>query len=1425
MDPTIQEVGPGELADVVEPGEVTLVLGAPGIGTSQQLQSLGQTVERLPATAGVDDDELVVVDDFVSAVFALGEEHPSTYSYEFGEKSLFARAGGAVLVTRPRSFDWLCRSDVGIGGGFIETVDTVVTVRTPPTAAAAAINDVRGRIEKRSPGGLRDGERAAVLEQTWYPPYYFETAELQNHLGWYDATVTPAAFLSLSKYDDTEVLMPDDVREVFGDCDSSIGAWSEEFADSISRLVPSGCLPSHIPNERSPPVLAAVALVAVGLAEDADWLESLARYRVLSPAAEALELSLDLPPGTVDHLRVFAADPARAVIRDRLGSDANRESVVGLACNEIREAVDALQSAGSSFDEISTGPEEYGSSRLVGAWHWDGPQALRESAAERELPAPPQEPDETPGETATDWTSLVDGDEFLDALDGGLVVLSGPKASGKRRLAASLASELEEWGTTVVLPDLTHPDHIRTGIDATPNAVVVATYGAGPARITSDDGVRALPEWVTEGSCTGALLICDDSDRERLDDTCERAGCDELAAWNDRVEFSLDEPNAVSDRDPETVAGDLLDAIGWNEVQSPSRRTVDVESVTDQSTLAAVSGVPDHALTGEFVGHVVAEAVDIISTTHGPDAAQQWLSFIDDLVADVGRNRSSDTDESVRYRGEVYGTAIAAVATAEPTTDEWVHAVARGVLTLTNETATPRGQESAGGDLEPFATAFSGALATLAQPPDGTRVNHGAIGCVDQALHDAVSDDVRQFPLHFVYGSAVEQIVHRAEDPTTANGGLTTLFSLVRQYAMSPSDRSTAVVLQNSVGSMIGAVAGLECPPEELSAWIADIESRVGDATALINDPDARTAILEESYAAGIGLWVFEHGCPDDVFAPWLDAVGHSMCQTAVKADLDDPETFVVDAYGRAVRAVIRTGELDRAEQLFSNCHRLVDTIASSNHFANEWELRASLHAKALASFGDVERDHPDEVNQYPYGSDSIPFDDSLGFEDWIERYDEAAMRGAASDASTAETRRYLTDIYCGALSTHVRGYDPDSAGSNDGVRPRRERTWYTGLTERIEARATTTDSVDDPLTFLADVFGGAAVHWAANGESSRTREWIEVLVRSLRTSRKSVDGPSTTEWYDAFASADAEILVAVLTRTDVGERTHERLVEAVLSRIEAAATAPDNPPHPVEYVVSVFGGALALAADAPPEGVRFGVTEALAVLDDGVSLERDGTERTEVFERVYAEAFANVSRTHTDASEAAAWLEIVSTTIEAIATEQTQERSAAFVAAVYVRSLFQTAQNGADGWYQRLDAELREYANGPSVDDPAAFLEGVYADVVVKGAKRHGSERRIETCIEAVSESIRAATDGDVIRSNDAFERTISRVAETLLTADVRNRGDYMRRLDRGLRKTGSEDLANDVFDGERSDDSDSEPEPNPKRKPGNTSTGQQDR
>ncbi len=202
----------------------------------------------------------------------------------------------------------------------------------------------------------------------------------------------------------------------------------------------------------SPAVATALVLVASSLVDDdTGWFEPLVRHRPLAGAAEALEIAVDLPPGTIERFRVFASEPMRTRIDQRLAARPEAETVIADTSSATDGVRTDLRAVASTLDEVAIGPNEYGSVPLVGAWHWEGPAALQTAATDREFP------DSSDGPETEEGVSGIDVDEVVDALDGGLVILSGPKASGKRRLAANVARELMAWGKTVRLPDLHQP--------------------------------------------------------------------------------------------------------------------------------------------------------------------------------------------------------------------------------------------------------------------------------------------------------------------------------------------------------------------------------------------------------------------------------------------------------------------------------------------------------------------------------------------------------------------------------------------------------------------------------------------------------------------------------------------------------------------------------------------------------------------------------------------------------------------------------------------------------------------------------------------------------------------------------------------------------------------------------------------------------
>jgi hypothetical protein len=1389
MEGTVREVTPGELCDAVDPCEITLVLGAPSVGKSHHLRRVGPSVERLAETTAIDDDELVVVDDFVSAVLHLGGDQDRL-------NLLFDRPGGAVIVTRPRSLDWLCRHSHLAPVAFHDRVDSVLVVRTPPAESNDAITEIRELTSQRRPPELGDGERTSLVERVTYPGYDFEDERLQQQIGTVEETVTPAAFLSLSQYGSETVLAGPDVRAVVTDRDITVEPFGEGALALIASLSPYAEDGSCSSVEMSPAVATALALVARSLADgDTEWLEPFVRYRPLAGAAEALEIAVDLPPGTVERLRVFASEPMRARISQRLTAQSETETAIPDASAPIDAALTAMRAIGSSLDHAAMGPDEYGTDPLVGSWHWNGLTALDATEADREFPNSGQN-------SATDeGVAGVDVDEVVDALDGGLVILSGPNASGKRRLTASVATELTTCGATVRLPDLRQPDHSRVGIDATPNAVVVATYGAEPARIVSDAGVRALADWVEAGVCSGAVLLCDDDRREQLDAIADRAGCDDVGAWCDRTEFDLGDADEAADRTPEAVAKDLLSAMEWPENRTPSRRSLEVDSVAGQSPLAAIAGMPDSDLDAAFVGQVLAEAVAVVAQTAQPSAAREWVLLVDDLVGDVAGNRC-DTDAAIRYRGTVAGTAMATVASEHPTADAWVEAIAVRALALTNETATPHGRDSVGGDVEPIVTAVTTALATLARPEAGREPNQGALATVDHLLHEmvdgnAIDPEPGLYPLCRIYGKTVGQLVERAEDPASAEAVLAPVVALVEQAATEYEDGHASVLLGNVFGSMLGALGGAEMPTDDLPAWIDAVDAAAREVATSLQHDENRAELLHVASVGAVGFWAFDHNCPADRFEPWLVAISEQLCRSATElAFVEHPESFVVDTYGWAIWHVVHYRDLDRAERLFDECHRLVDTIADSGIADDEWACRASLHADALATLAIVEQGDADGVKSGPYGKGILRLPDSPGFADWIGRYDAAVTRGVAGDAPPGVVEPYLAAVYRGALSTQVRGYDDES---ESGISPHSESTWFDSLTDCIDELAATGDLVPDPVAFLGSIYGDAAAGWAAGGEANLVGEWLGSLVPAFRGAREGIEGPSKTEWFDAFAAADAAVLLAVLTRTDVGERTYDRLVESVLYQIETTATTTEYPPHPVQYVASVFGTALALAVEADPAEVRFGMTEVVAAAEERADFAWVGLERAGILERVYAAALAEVGRTNADHANTEAWLAVCSERMEATATRELPDDPAAFVAGVYTRAYVDAVEDETAAWRQRLDANLRAFAFESHVKDPAAFLEGVYADVVIAKTTQSQSAAEIEACVEAVSQSVERASEENVFRADDAVVRTFSRAVDRLPTGNPRAQADCTHLLGRALRATGGETLEAAVFGGDR--------------------------
>ncbi|ELY72308.1 hypothetical protein [Natrinema pallidum] len=182
--------------------------------------------------------------------------------------------------------------------------------------------------------------------------------------------------------------------------------------------------------------------------------------------------------------------------------------------------------------------------------------------------------------------------------------------------------------------------------------------------------------------------------------------------------------------------------------------------------------------------------------------------------------------------------------------------------------------------------------------------------------------------------------------------------------------------------------------------------------------------------------------------------------------------------------------------------------------------------------------------------------------------------------------------------------------------------------------------------------------------------------------------------------------------------------------------------------------------------------------------------------ERVYGEALAIVGRTRSTEPNTDEWLAVVTDRLDATATQELPDSPSAFVAGVFTRAYVHAVEDEADAWRRRLDSKLRAYATGAHVEDPAAFLEEVYADIVVAGTTTGQPAAEVEACVAAVYQSIEIASETTILRADDPAVGTFSRVANTLATENPRAQADHTYLFGQALRAVGGAELERAVFD-----------------------------
>ncbi|SNR53219.1 arsenical pump-driving ATPase [Halorubrum vacuolatum] len=604
-------------------GEATLILGAPYVGTTERLKSLGKEsgvkyVEDLSDEAIEDaDDALLIVDHLYESIVAT----------QFGDVSvrerltqLFDRDAGVCLATRPRTLDWMVRQDeseIPIEAGDFTPVDQVFKLQYDPESD----EDVARAVQRCVVIG--DDLVAEVVEGSLdllrYEGYEFEHHTLSEALGPYEPTLLPPMVgfvsdrLGTSEAESDGVLTGSVVRDALTDFGASAGL--SEVVGFVRSHLPTADLDtlretnlgevlsntetiidearSSLRGSLGSPTIWATPLgplLGLGLwLALRDWEESgegtdalpvdalldqVVDNTLTPPAREQVEDTFDLPPGTVDNLTW-------------LGRKGNLRRI-RTTCEEVPElrtefdaAVDAwTEEFETEFDDIDAAVEHLAehtrrasefesimSNRLAGATR--GLPAFEETVRDNERTLLTGG-DRSAGDedlTLPEMTNIPyygdEVDQIVKAVaDGGLVTLEGAYGTGKTAGALNAARELADRGYDVRLPDdWDSPEYIEWAVDRTDEpSVLVTSYRVGTAHFDNDD-LATILELVQEGPCHAVIVEVREEFSTALKQQYEsREFRVGSEAWKNRERIPFSKLPEHSDDDSEDgTLGDLVD--------------------------------------------------------------------------------------------------------------------------------------------------------------------------------------------------------------------------------------------------------------------------------------------------------------------------------------------------------------------------------------------------------------------------------------------------------------------------------------------------------------------------------------------------------------------------------------------------------------------------------------------------------------------------------------------------------------------------------------------------------------------------------------------------------------------------------------------------------------------------------------------------
>lgn len=522
MPPEIIRIFQSELSVDLLKGRNTLLIGAPYIGKSEALRRLD-----VPITDDLTDVEsdsapesVIAIDSFYKA------SHQASASPSTALNELIESPKAYCFAIRPRALDWLLRHDeYDLSRDDINALDQILLLEYDPDDNQELIAAVEEcwSILSGNKGGKGSGVTRTDVEnginRLRQPEYEFESKYLAETLGQYGPTLIPPLALYLSMQTSTSAIFSDGIVSTTRDFFSNftLSELINRTKEPIQALLDDDSLQEVVLHlGKQIPVVGGVALIAWLYLRDSDApvdevFEGILEDKLTPPARTMIEAKLDLPPYTIENLRILAREENIDAIHRLCDQESRNLQEIRNQVTTFEEELEQVRTALTSIEEVTVPEKEY--QGLVAASIRDAAYDLnnfetRLKQQEEELLLDEINPREIAyfGSEADEIVSVVEDESSNFALT------TGNHGTGKTTATYIACRKLAARGYQIVGPNFAQPPtfiehHFDEG-DA--GDVLIASYLKGFPRVETTRELEQLIKWAENGDRT-VVLECRNS--------------------------------------------------------------------------------------------------------------------------------------------------------------------------------------------------------------------------------------------------------------------------------------------------------------------------------------------------------------------------------------------------------------------------------------------------------------------------------------------------------------------------------------------------------------------------------------------------------------------------------------------------------------------------------------------------------------------------------------------------------------------------------------------------------------------------------------------------------------------------------------------------------------------------------------------------